>query len=60
MDELHHFFNSGTKQPVCNTPFQGDDTVGSQDLDAVTCIECLRRLAKDAGRYGNGRRPMRR
>lgn len=29
----------------------------SNNIDEITCVDCLRMLAKDAGKWGNRRRP---
>ena len=53
---VQHMSNQRTPTSVCKKTEEG---VIVRVIDHVDCIECLRKLAKDAGRYGNERRPRR-
>lgn len=49
-----------TKGPLCMPRVRGESVYEVADnIDDIDCANCLRLLAKDAGRYGNERRPRR-
>jgi hypothetical protein len=54
-----HKQNNITGMPVCWDERQNIAIMMVKNIDDVTCVECLRRLAKDAVLYGNQRRPRR-
>jgi len=53
---ITHFKHNLTQRPVCFDEPSGDAVALSQDLDQVDCVECLRRLLKSAGQFGNENR----
>jgi hypothetical protein len=61
MDETVHKRNHRTGGPLClgAGASQTDDVTMHDNIDVLTCVSCLRMLAKDAVIYGNGRRPSR-
>jgi hypothetical protein len=55
-----HKRNNLRNTPVC---FQNDPPMDvlimTEEIDEVTCVMCLRMLARDAVIYGNARKPRR-
>ena len=57
---LIHKMNNLKQKPVCwGNDFQPIAVQMAQDIDQVTCVDCLRMLAKDAVLYGRDRKPGR-
>ena len=54
-----HMQNYITARPVCADSPHSVAARSTSVVDDVSCIDCLRRLAKDAVRYGNGRKARR-
>jgi hypothetical protein len=62
MTEVHKRNQAGNQGPVClkvQPQLADTDVIMDDNIDLVTCIYCLRILAKDAVLYGNARRPER-
>lgn len=57
---VRHMSDMGAIRAVCGEDLdaKGNSMVVRQ-IDDVDCVNCLRMLAKDAGRYGNARQPRR-
>lgn len=57
---VRHMSDMGAVRSVCGDVLDaGGNSIVVRKIDDVDCVKCLRMLAKDAGRYGNGRRPSR-
>lgn len=56
---VRHKADLGAIRSVCGEDLDAaGNSIVINNIDDVSCVKCLRMLAKDAGRYGNGRRPQ--
>jgi len=57
--DVHKRNQAGNQGPLCKQVPWTEDVIMADNIDLLTCVFCLRLLAKDAVIYGNQRRPSR-